>query len=274
MRAIIRGAAFALAFMLVFAICASAEDAFLPSFTQSLPNLDEIQGLTEGTLSSGTETASPVVGEIVCFGMYEQDASTPGEKTPIEWVVLDKVEGKLLLLAKSGLETGAYNSKKKRATWAECSLRTWLNDTFFQEAFSPVERTCILSTTVVTPSGCFVSPATGETIEIAASGDTQDRVFLLNVNEVETYFPEESQRMVPNHSYLFNKPMESLPYPAENTGDDYAYGNWWLRDVRADKGVSCVFHVKSYGRLASAAQINLKRYVIRPAMWVDEVFFE
>jgi hypothetical protein len=280
MRTVIRATALALLLSMSLLIPALAEDTFLPSFQTDQPSagpsLDEMEGVVEGTLSSdGTADSSSVaVGDVLCLGQYEQDGSSPGKRQPIEWIVLDKADGKLFLIAKKGLETGAFNKTKQRATWAECSLREWLNNDFIKKAFKSDEQACILTTNVKTPAGSFTSPATGEKIKILKSADTKDKLFLLNVAEVKKYFPEESQRMTPNNSYLFNKPMDSLPYPAENTGDDYAYGNWWLRDIRADKGVSCVFHVKSYGKLASAGQINLKRYVIRPAMWVDETYFK
>ncbi len=216
-----------------------------------------------------SNTCTAAVGDTVYFGQYEQGGSCDGEQSPIEWTVLDERDGMLLLISKTGLETGPYNSKKKRATWAESSIRDWLNCDFLMQAFSEEEQCAIMGTTVSTPAGCFISPATGEEIQIAECPDTEDMVFLLNVNEVEQYFPEESQRMIENNTYLLDKPESTMPYPAEGNACDFTYSNWWLRDVRVDKGINCVFHVKSYGKIASAGQINLKRYVIRPAMWVD-----
>jgi hypothetical protein len=224
-------------------------------------------------VSSGAAAESNVcmaaVGDTVYFGCYEQGLSCAGEQSPIEWNVLDERDGKLLLISKTGLETGPFNSKKQRAAWAESSVRAWLNCDFLAQAFSEEEQNAIMETTVSTPAGCFISPATGEEIQIAECPDTGDLVFLLNVAEVEQYFPEESQRMIENNSYLLDKPESTMPYPAEGDACDFTYGNWWLRDVRVDKGINCAFHVMSYGKIASAGQINLKRYVIRPAMWVD-----
>jgi hypothetical protein len=215
------------------------------------------------------ETCTATVGDTVYFGQYEQGLSCAGEQSSIEWNVLDERDGMLLLISKTGLETGPYNSKKQRATWEQSSVRAWLNCDFLAQAFSEEEQSAIMETTVSTPAGCFISPATGEQIQIAECPDTDDSIFLLNVAEVEQYFPDESQRMIENNSYLLDKPESTMPYPAEGDACDFTYGNWWLRDVRTDKGINCAFHVKAYGKIASAGQINLKRYVIRPAMWVD-----
>lgn len=209
------------------------------------------------------------VGDTVYFGQYEQGSGCAGEQSPIEWTVLDERDGRLLLVSMAGLETGPFNSKKQRATWEQSSIRAWLNCDFIAQAFSEEEQGAIMETTVSTPAGCFISPATGEEIQIAQCPDTEDLVFLLSVNEVEQYFPEECQRMIENNPYLLDKPESTMPYPAEGDACDFTYGNWWLRDVRSDKGINCAFHVKAYGKIASAGQINLKRYVIRPAMWVD-----
>jgi hypothetical protein len=225
--------------------------------------------VSSGALAESA-ACTAAVGGTVCFGQYEQGSGCEGEQSPIEWIVLDERDGMLLLISKTGLETGPFNSKKQRATWAESSIRAWLNSDFLNKAFTQEEQGAIMETTISTPAGCFISPATGEEINIAECPCTDDSVFLLSAAEVEGYFPEESQRMIENNDYLLNKPESTMPYPAEGDACDFAYGNLWLRDVRADKGINCAFHVKSYGKIASAGQINLKRYVIRPAMWVDE----
>ena len=213
----------------------------------------------------------PAAGDTVLFGSYVQSGGCSGCE-PIEWTVLDEHDGLLLLISRTGLETGPYNSKKQRATWAESSLRQWLNSDFVSEAFTDAEQCAIAVTTVSTPAGSFISPATGEKINIAASSDTQDMVFLLSVSQVQAYFPKESRRRAPNNAYLLDKPESGMPYPAEGDPCDFTYGNWWLRDVRKDKGIKSGFHVKSYGAIASAGQVNLKRYVIRPAIWVDAAY--
>lgn len=234
-----------------------------------------VQSFTGQAVSARAEQSpaysAAAVGDIVYFGRYAQRRYSHGGE-PIAWIVLDEKDGRLLLISRPGLETGPYNSEKQRATWAESSLRTWLNQDFLSTAFSQEEQAAIRETTVVTPGGSFKSPATGEKISIASSPDTQDKVFLLSVSEAAEYLTNTGLRRARNSEYLLNKPERKMPYPSEEDACDFTFGNWWLRDVRADKGIQSGFHIKSNGKIASAGQINLERYVIRPAIWVDAAY--
>ena len=52
------------------------------------------------------------VGDYVIFGTYEQDYNTENGPEPIEWLVLDKKEGKALVLSKYCLDLVAYHYDK------------------------------------------------------------------------------------------------------------------------------------------------------------------
>ena len=71
-------------------------------------------------------------------------------------------------------------------SWRECSLRRWLNQDFFQEAFSFQERTWILNTRVENPANPKYRTNGG--------AGTVDKIFLLSIGEAETYLP--SSRIV------------------------------------------------------------------------------
>ena len=84
------------------------------------------------------EISAPKVGDIIKFGRYEQDKwSGPDE---IEWQVLTVEDGRALLLSVYGLETKKYNEEYADVTWETCSLRSWLNGTFYNTAFSTEEK--------------------------------------------------------------------------------------------------------------------------------------
>ena len=65
------------------------------------------------------------VGDIVYFGAYEQDNNTSNGKEDIEWIVLAKENGKVLVISKYALDCQEYNSTYTDVTWEACSLRTW-----------------------------------------------------------------------------------------------------------------------------------------------------
>ena len=66
-------------------------------------------------------------GDTVTFGRYEQDNNPGNGPEPMDWIVLDKVDGKLLLLSSACLAGKAYNAESfASVTWETCSLRAWL----------------------------------------------------------------------------------------------------------------------------------------------------
>ena len=113
-------------------------------------------------------------GDKITFGVYD-------------WRVLEK-DGNELLLIMSGAEkhkeTGhrAYNDKFEDTTWADCTLREWLNGEFLENGFSEEERGQILSETVQNPDNKDYGTKGGE--------DTEDKVTLLTAEMYEQYFEQ------------------------------------------------------------------------------------
>jgi len=69
------------------------------------------------------------------------------DNTPIEWIVPDVQGDKALPISRYGLDARAYHKDFVSITWERCTLRTWLNSTFLNEAFSANEQNAILTTT-------------------------------------------------------------------------------------------------------------------------------
>ena len=84
------------------------------------------------------------------FGEYEQDNDVADGAEPIEWIVLDnnQDENKLVIIAKHVLDCQPYNTVKAEVTWETSSIRSWLNSTFYDTAFSNDEKNHILETSV------------------------------------------------------------------------------------------------------------------------------
>ncbi|MBO4710850.1 hypothetical protein J5681_02900, partial [bacterium] len=77
---------------------------------------------------------------IVTFGSYEQDDNHENGMEPIEWRVLKTDGGKVLMLAEKGLEGYYWNGRIERGNvWKNSLIRTWLNDDFYNTAFSSDE---------------------------------------------------------------------------------------------------------------------------------------
>lgn len=85
-------------------------------------------------------------GDIITLGSYEQDNNTSNGKEPIEWEVfdvLDNGEGDLVLISKKILDTVPYHKYNEFVDWDESTIKTWLNDDFYYEAFSEKDRSII-----------------------------------------------------------------------------------------------------------------------------------
>ena len=54
---------------------------------------------------------------------------TKGKGEPVEWRVLDKKDGEMLLLSEYGLDAQPFDtSGKSRVDWKDSTIRKWLND--------------------------------------------------------------------------------------------------------------------------------------------------
>jgi len=99
--------------------------------------------LTETPLpqTGGTLFKDLRAGDVVTFGTYEQDKNWNNGKEDIAWVVLETFDdGCVLLISQYILEQEPFNESFSRTEWGECSLRTWLNGEFYEEAFTSDEQ--------------------------------------------------------------------------------------------------------------------------------------
>ena len=87
--------------------------------------------------AAALETEGTKVGSIVTYGHYEQDNNANNGKKAIEWVVLkyDNTTGQALLLSRYGLDAHRFDASKYQG-WDKSEIRTWLNSTFLNAAFT------------------------------------------------------------------------------------------------------------------------------------------
>ena len=153
-----------------------------------------------------------VEGDIVEFGEYEQDNDAENGAEPIEWIVLEKDGNETLLISKKGLFCKPYNKYFTAVTWDICSLRSWLNETFYSAAFGEVEQSMILSSEV--------SPDSNPNYLTPSGSKTEDKVFLLSITEALQYFPTEEERVCEVTDYAVEKSKKTI-----KSGT----ATWWLR---------------------------------------------
>lgn len=88
------------------------------------------------------------MGDEVKFGAYEQDNNPSNGKEEIEWEVLDKKDNQILVISKKALDAQEYWDSFENTDWEASEMRKWLNESFFQNAFSQYHQSLIMDTAV------------------------------------------------------------------------------------------------------------------------------
>ena len=183
------------------------------------------------------------IGDTVALGYYHG---------VVEWLVLDKKDGKALLISKYCLDAKPYNKKHKPVTWETCSLRHWLNGEFINKAFSGAEKALICDTYLQNPANSKYGTDGGN--------DTTDKVFLLSIDEANTYFSNDEAR----EAKATRHAKYEGAYASEN-GNSW----WWLRSPGGNIDLAANVYnggsVSYYGRSVGSGGKD----GVRPAMWAN-----
>ena len=151
----------------------------------------------------------------IVFGAYEQDGDESNGPEPIEWEVLEENGDGTFLVSRYVLDAQPYNTEEADVTWESCTLRSWLNDEFLNKAFTAEEQARIRITELENPD----NPVWGTT----GGSNTQDRIFLLCVEEVRSHYSVNSQDLIiPPTVYAKQQGAGSFVI------DEDVYNNWNL----------------------------------------------
>lgn len=135
-------------------------------------------------LSNPTKDANGyTVYDCVYFGNYWQtDTNGDGkadkgdDKTPIKWRVLSVDGDDAFLIADQNLDVQRYNYRYEDVTWETCTMRSWLNEIFKNNAFSSAEQAAIKATSLENKDNQFYGTAGGNA--------TTDTIFLLSLEDI------------------------------------------------------------------------------------------
>lgn len=186
---------------------------------------------------------APSVGaeDIFTFGSYPQ--TDDGDiDSPISWQVLAKKGNKALLISQYALDSLPYNAKHAFVAWKNCSLRSWLNDEFFNRAFSSDEKAYIIK-----PDDASKNP---------------DNVFLLSSSDAKAYFHGDSSRVCLPTDYANS---QGIHLDEQSSAPSSCY--WWLRSSGADDGFAeCVCNDGSIS--SRGYEVDSTAIGVRPCIWV------
>ena len=172
------------------------------------------------------------VGDVVGFGHFNFEQ--------VKWRVIAKVDGKALLITDTVLFEYYYNQKHAACTYENSDLRKLLINEGYYEVFYTKEREAI-----VPDSNC------------------KDTVFLLTMEEANTYFESDFDRAALDQRILRdNGDVYGLWWENKIKGHI-----WWLRGEKESIKAPVVFldgHVMDEGKNVNTASIG-----VRPSIWVE-----
>ncbi|MBP3871445.1 MAG: hypothetical protein J6E46_10785, partial [Faecalicoccus sp.] len=167
-----------------------------------------------------------------CFNEYLKSIAVGSTLSfgDIEWLVLAKEEGRVLVISKNSIGDKAYDG----STWATCSLRNWLNTSFYNDTFTDFEQSKILTTTVKAENNPKYDTSPGN--------DTEDKIFLLSIQEAEKYFASDNARSIGEM--------------------------WWLRSPGGTSHGAAKVDDDGYIDVHGRGHVSDDR-AVRPAMWIS-----
>lgn len=200
-----------------------------------------------GKTEKPVEATRAQVGDVVLFGRYEQDNDERTDNEPIEWLVLEKEVDRILVISRYALDYQPYNTEDTSVTWESCTLRTWLNGQFLHAAFTEEEQIRILTAKVIAHEN--------DQFHIDPGHDTEDRVFLLSIREVEEY-----------RRFFQTMCIPTIYTETQGCYVDLRSGccEWWLRSPGHDSKTAAM--VDTSGSVNTVGRDGARP--VRPALWI------
>lgn len=195
-----------------------------------------------------SDAAVVKIGDILTMGKWEQNGNTEDGAEPIKWHIVNLSSGSAVLLADSILDMAIYSDTD--ANWENSSIRAWLNDTFYNTAFSDKEKASIDKKKLLTRK-----------TDKSGFDKTEDYVYLLSDTEAQGYSDDLESISAKPSAVTSKKGL----FVDKNTG----YGYWWLRSPGSD--TTHAGYVNPDGSIYSAGcKVNYASFGgVRPAIQID-----
>lgn len=225
------------------------EEAYLTF--KSLRKFKDSKEQANALLKDHPEVAQ--IGDIITFGNYEQDNKTANGKEQIEWKVLDKDRnGKMLVVSRYALDCRHYHSSVEQVTWETSDIRSWLNNDFYEAAFTKSEMAKIATVTLENRDNADYNTDGGN--------DTKDKVFLLSIDEAKAYLPSTVERVCLATKYAESQgsQLESLTRSCR----------WWLRSPGSTLYNASFVKIDGF-ILQLGVPVSVEKRSVRPAMWIE-----
>ncbi|MBR6089846.1 MAG: hypothetical protein IKP86_07925 [Anaerolineaceae bacterium] len=212
--------------------------------------------------SGGTPTEEIVAlpaelraGSTFFMGTYEQDNNLNNGPEPVEWQILSVKDDRILVISKNILDAKSFPEMASGSSWETTSLRSWLNGEFLNTAFSPDEKSLIITVTNENPDN--------PQFKTAGGNKTKDTIFLLSINEVEGYFESDQDRS--------SQATEFANEQSQSFFNMYGGAMWYLRSPGLSQTTRAVVGKDgeiNYGGPACVSECQYVYFGMRPAFWL------
>ena len=197
----------------------------------------------------------------ISFGHYEQDNDPNTKNEEIEWLVLKEENDKALVISNKTIIYISFHSESRNITWEDSLLRAYLNNVFYEESFTDLEKQMIIKTKLINSKNNEFGLTNGN--------DTYDNIFVLNNSEYNKYFISNLERVSAGTPYAKSLGLSiSMTLPIdENPIKNGTY--YWSRDVG--------YHASDIACINWDGEINKYGYDcrtdgmgVRPCMWIKK----
>lgn len=192
-------------------------------------------------------------GDVITFGSYEQDNNVKNGKEPIEWIVLSRRNGKLLVISKYALDCRMFDASGKDVSWKDSDLRLWLNSSFYNSAFSSNDQSYI--------EYSYLGRYKGS--ENESDVILYDYVSVLSEGEASSYYKTDAERKVTPTEYAKSR---GAFVSEEKSSNGCCW--WWLRSDGGMKDTTIAVH--HLGNVYGGIYSNMDFCTVRPTMWLVE----
>jgi len=151
-----------------------------------------------------------------------------------------------LLISKYALDCKKYNESNDSVSWQDCSLRSWMNSTFLNEAFSTREKI------------------------ILSEDELEDKVSILSIDFVEQETTGMTTSQVENYRKKYLRSL-ATQYSIQNGNwvssetENKGYCVWWIKYNNTSEKVNSINVVGTtmYDRDKTTADVG-----VRPVVWI------
>ena len=210
------------------------------------------------------------VGAKIKFGSFEQDNNTKNGAEAIEWLIIDEDEERFLVVSTYALEAMPFMEKKGDiVTWENSLVREWMQEEFYPNAFTEVEKQKIVKTTLDHWFlGGYADRAkklsTKKVQSYEAADNTEDFVFLLTYRDYQKSSAYMNEAVLGNVSDYVQAKGYDKSVKAES--DRILF---WLRpEGQPDKTNYCGSIMENGVQTAGTTDKVTSCLLVHPAMWI------